>query len=202
MNKNDILHETKSFFVKVGKGIITAGHVMIIPKNHYLVLAELDDLILNEYLDLKNKVQKEITQKFAKPFLIEHGVFGHSVSHAHIHLIPSSGNGYSNVNIITEMVIPAIKKLKIPFKKMNEFQDLREAYKKDKQYMYFENDDDKYILKTKGFVKKEIRDDVIYRSFFTFKKGLAGVNGWKNMKDKDILIDKEKKKETLRKLNL
>jgi len=201
-NKKDVIYETNSFFVYVGKGIITAGHVMIIPKQHYLVIAEIDNSTFKEYLNLKNRVIKEITKKFEKPFLIEHGVFGQSVPHAHIHLIPASGNGYNNVNIINEMVLPAIKKLNIPFKKMEIFQNLKNIYNEDKQYMYFENNDDKYILRTKGYIKKEIRNDVIYRSFFTFKKNLSGVNGWKDMTDEDIELDNKKKRETISKLIL
>lgn len=53
--KADIIYETKNFYIKVGKGIITPGHVMIIPKKHYSAIAEIDKEFVNEYLDLKRE---------------------------------------------------------------------------------------------------------------------------------------------------
>lgn len=109
-NIQNIIYQTENFYIKIGKGIITAGHVMIIPKKHCPTIASIDKLILKEYLDLKEKVIDKVTKEFAKPFSIEYGVFGQSVFHGHLHVIPSSGNGYKNINIIDEMVLPTIKK--------------------------------------------------------------------------------------------
>ncbi len=196
-----LIKETNNFFVYIGKGLITAGHVLLIPKKHYRALAELTEEEFNEFNNLKKEMHNAIDKNFATPFYLEHGVFGQSVKHAHMHAIPSSGEGYSNINIINELVLPAIQKLKMPYVKMNDFSDLQKIYKEDGQYLYFEQGDDKYILRTLGFDKGKIRNDVIYRAFFTYKKGLNGVNSLKEMSESDILNDNKKRILTKKKLN-
>ena len=105
--ERDIIYETKNFIVKVGVGIITPGHVMIIPKDHYKCYGELPKEHEKEFLDLKNKIINKITEKFSEPFLIEMGAWGQSVKHAHIHVIPLEGEGYKINSIIKELVIPS-----------------------------------------------------------------------------------------------
>ena len=198
--EENIIKETDNFFVYVGKGLITAGHIMIIPKDHYDCLGSMEIEKLEEYELLKNEMIKKIEDNFSKPFLIEHGVFCQSVFHAHIHLIPSSVNGFNNINIIEEMVLPSIEKLNIPYKKITSPQELKEIYNIDKQYLYFEQNNEKYVLNTVGFTQEMIKDYLLYRLFFTNKKNLAGIVNWKTMTEKDIQEDNQKKIETLSKL--
>ncbi len=192
--------ETDNFFIYIGKGLITAGHVLLIPKKHYKCLAELSKNEIDEFYNLKERVYNVLSDNFSSPFYLEHGIFGQSIKHAHMHAIPTTGNGYSNVNIVEELVLPAIDKLGMPYVKMNDFSDLQKVYMEDGQYLYFEQGDDKYILRTLGFDKEKIRNDVIYRAFFTYKKGLNGVNSLKEMSESDILNDNKKRILTKEKL--
>ena len=52
----NILEETDNFYVKVGIGIVTAGHVMVIPKYHYKAMGAIKSNLIDEYLTLKEKV--------------------------------------------------------------------------------------------------------------------------------------------------
>ena len=65
--------------------------------------------------------------------------------------------------------------------KINNTDALKEVYENDGQYVYYEFNDEKYALRTKGFIKEEVKDGLFWREFFTQKKGLSGVGGWKSM---------------------
>ena len=171
---------------------------MIIPKGHYSAIAEIDKNLVNEYLDLKKITIEEITKKFSKPFLVEHGAFLQSVFHAHIHLIPSSGNGYNNVDLLENMFIPASKKLGFNIIKINSFDELQNYFSKHKKYLYYENDGEQYIIEAAEILNNNFQM-VIYRSYFQ-KLGLKGVGDWKNMTEEDIKNDMAKITETLNKL--
>ena len=196
--KKDIVYETKNFYVKVGRGIITAGHVMIIPKKHYSAIAEIGKELVNEYLNLKKDVIEEISLKFFKPFLMEHGAFLQSVFHAHIHLIPVNGNGYSNADLLHDMIIPSSKKLNFKIIKINNFSELREYFLKYKKYLYYENNNEQYIIEATDILKNNC-EMVVYRSYFQ-KLGLKGVSDWQTMTEKDKKNDKIKITETINKL--
>lgn len=187
------LYETKNFFVKVGKGIITSGHIMIIPKYHYKAIAEIDNNLVEEYLGLKQQAIKKVAENFAEPFLIEYGAYGQSVFHAHIHLIPKTGNGYKNIDLLKEMILPS----KTQIIQINNFNQLKEYYLKNKNYIYFE-DKNKYILPITNIIKNNL-DIVSYRKYFD-KIGLKGICSWSSMTKEDIENDNLKIKETQRKI--
>ena len=187
------LYKTKNFFVKVGKGIITAGHVMIIPKHHYKAIGEIDNNLIDEYLNLKQQTIKKITENFAEPFLIEYGNYGQSVFHAHIHLIPKTGNGYKNVDLYKEMILPS----KTTTIQINNFNELRDYYLKHNEYIYFE-DKNKYILPITNIIRNNL-GLVDYRTYFD-KLGLKGIRSWASMTEEDIKNDNLKIEETKKKL--
>ncbi len=98
--RTDIIKETDNFFVKVGKGIIAPGHVMIITKKHYLSFAELPTQYINELSYLEKYLSKIIRKAFkTSVFGIEYGIWGQSIHHAHIHIIPLKGPGYDIKNL-------------------------------------------------------------------------------------------------------
>lgn len=194
IDNSSIIHETKNFYVKVGKGIITAGHVMIIPKAHYKAIAEIEDNLVNEYLELKDKVIAEVTKQFAKPFLVEYGVYGQSVFHAHIHIIPTSSEEYKNINIIRDLVLPASRELNIEPIQITSFEELQDYYKQYKMYVYFESDGEQYIFPVNNNVQSDI-PLLSYRCFFS-NLGIKGVKSWKDMTEEDIRNDNIKIEKT------
>ena len=84
--------ETKNFQIRVGIGILTAGHCMITTKDHIACMGALSDELEKEYLNLKDKLIEILTKNAFHPFMIEYGVFCQSVFHAHTHFFPSSSN--------------------------------------------------------------------------------------------------------------
>lgn len=195
------VYETENFKVRVGLGIITAGHCMIVPKDHYKCMGELPRNLIPEYLDLQNLLIEKISEKVSVPFMVEYGTQFQTVPHAHTHLIPSSSDKYSKVNIIKEFVLPTIEKHKIPFEKTDMY-GLNEIYRKEKYYTFFEQDGEMYVLKTRDFSKEKIVDDVSYRAFFARRN--IGVLHWSEMTEEQKVQDKmniEKSKEILDFLN-
>lgn len=187
--------ETDNFVVVIGKSIITEGHCMIIPKKHFDCIGAIDNCLDDEYLFLKNKVFNFIAKHFYQPFMVEYGVFGQSVFHAHIHFIPSKSERYDTVNIIDDLMFPAIKKHNFKYFEFESFEFLKEFYKKYKQYVYFEQNNKKFLIQTNDYNINEVDADISYRSFFT-KLGMIGVGDWATMTEQDEIIDLEKIKKT------
>ena len=189
-NKNYVC-DAGNFYILVGKGIITDGHCMIVSKKHYSCFGEMDTKLLSEYKELKDRLIKFIEKKYSKPFVLEHGVFGQSVFHAHSHFIPSCSGSYRYVNIINDMVFPAIKKWNFKFSYPKDVSDLSNFFNVHKEYLYFEQDSQKILLNTNGYDIKKVKFDIIYRQFF-LKLGLQGIGNWKEMTDEEKKNDKIK----------
>ena len=101
--KSDILAETDNWMVKVGFGLVTPGHVIAIPRQHFDCFVDIEDSLLDEFEKTINPaLQKYITERFSRPFGIEYG-FGQTVEHAHVHFIPSTREGY-NVNNVVDYI--------------------------------------------------------------------------------------------------
>lgn len=198
IEKKDIIKETENFYWKVGRGIITPGHTMIISKKHYSSFGDIDCNIIKEFLLLKKLVINEITKKFSKPFMVEYGAFGQSIFHAHIHFIPKSGNDYNNINIINDLVNKGLHKLNLNPIKIKNFKEIIKYYQENKKYLYFEDEEEKIIIPITDGVKNNL-DLFDYRAFFT-KIGIKGVKSWTNMTAEEKEYDNIKINKTIEKL--
>ena len=76
----------------------TIGHTMVISKDHYRWVYDVPDF--GEYWEIVLKVTKAI-QKTLNPDFINYITYGMDVPHAHIHILPQSGQA---------QVFPEIKK--------------------------------------------------------------------------------------------
>jgi histidine triad (HIT) family protein len=185
-----VLYESNNFYVLVGLGLITPGHVMLIPKKHYNALAELPNQILNEYEKTKNLVINKISNAFSKPYLTEHGNCRQSVPHAHMHFIPKVGDGYEIKSIREELINPS----NLPFVKGN-FSNLQKTYNEDGGYISIE-DDQLYIFRAKKFSFEE-QNRIVYRKFFT-RNGFSKINRWQEMSNENKLYDAKNREITKR----
>ncbi|MDD4877522.1 MAG: HIT family protein [Candidatus Nanoarchaeia archaeon] len=87
--EKDLIAETKNFVVVPTLGQIVEGYSLIIPKKHVLCYGLLSEKMIDEYLELKEKVDKAVTSAYQKPMYFEHGIVGQTVPHAHIHCVPT-----------------------------------------------------------------------------------------------------------------
>lgn len=90
-----ILLETDNWYVIPTIGSLTAGYVLLVNKQHYLSLANVDRKSYLEMLDLKMSVESVLLRQLNMPCLIfEHGTpsplltGANSVEHVHIHILP------------------------------------------------------------------------------------------------------------------
>jgi len=190
--KDDIIYESENFFVKVGFGLVTAGHVLITTKQHFQCFGELPGELDEEYHQLKQFVIQKITDKFAKPFLIEYGIWGQTVPHAHVHLIPTKNDDYEVTSIIDEMVIPS----QVPFMK-GTLSNVKKLYAQEKKYVYIEEDGQTYTVDVHTLPNEDKSNTPLdFRGFFPAKKSVKGIESWKNLSDEAKIKDEEKRTKT------
>lgn len=72
---------------------INKGHVLIIPKQHKVLITELDNKILGDMISLANKINQAIRKSDIKSegiclFLADGEAAGQEVFHVHLHIIP------------------------------------------------------------------------------------------------------------------
>lgn len=96
-NPEHILYESKNFYVVPGLGAFFDGYVMIVPKAHIMSIAEVNEEIFDEFLQVLNDwrfILESVYQK--KIFVFEcgsgqngGGKHATSIVHAHVHLAPT-----------------------------------------------------------------------------------------------------------------
>ena len=185
--KEDILHQTENFFVKVGIGIVTPGHVMIISKKHFPSFADLPETLNQELEQLKAQLKEKITSLFAAPFLIEYGNCG-SIVHAHIHFIPKKGESYEIQDIMEEMIYSK----NTP--KSTVIKGNSKLCQSGDNYVNIEDNHSSYIIT--GTTTEEWWDNTDYRKFFSQEIGLKGVVSWSSLTAEEKVLDEQKRKIT------
>lgn len=178
--KEDVLWESKNFFVKVGVGILSPGHVMLITKKHFICFAELPESLHEELLTLKERITDKINSSFSKPIIYEHGIYSQSVKHAHIHFVPSESEFHK------------IKSIKEAFNYLESMQvddifEIKDIYRKEMSYFYLEENGYKWIFHTKGLPHKKYD----FRKEFAKLTGLHGLSDWQKMPEEEKQRNKE-----------
>ncbi|MBU0470672.1 MAG: HIT family protein [Nanoarchaeota archaeon] len=186
--KEDVLYQTENFFVKVGIGIISAGHVMVIPKKHYYCYAEMPEELFSEYEQLKEKIKKFITEKFSEPLLAEYGVWEQSVNHAHTHLIPLKAEDYEVFDVVSEL-----SQLNDKVPEDYSIEKMRRLFEREGGYAYFEERGKSYLFSYDGKLKGEFC--FCHRPYFA-KKGVKGVLNYHNLNDEEKVKDEQKRNKT------
>ncbi|MEK6932608.1 MAG: HIT domain-containing protein [Nanoarchaeota archaeon] len=186
--KEDIISNGNNFFIKVGFGLMAPGHVLLVSKEHYRCFGDLPDLLEEEHQRLKESFIEKITKKFAKPFLIEYGIWGQSVFHAHKHIIPSRNQDYNIESIIEEVII----KGEIDFEEVN-VKKLKEIYKLEGSYVSIEEGGRMYLCHVKSLPNNREHPYLNLRPFFSQKNGLKGIEDWANIPPEHKQLDEHKR---------
>lgn len=193
-NPEHVVAETDNFYIKVGKSIVTEGHVMIISKEHLKAIFAMNDSLLNEFTTLKDKLTKFLQDRYFDPFIVEHGGVMQSVFHGHMHFVPRKSNFYDEQDQFKNMLEDYLKKHEeIKYEDINNLNRVLDIFKEDNEYLYFEQGNKKLVIRTKLLTKKYIEDNIEkqlnYRRFYynlTSKKVLLS---WHNMTEKDVELD-------------
>lgn len=96
---------------------VNNGHMLIIPKTHYVNLMDIDTSVLNHIMNTSKELYKKYKDKLNMDGLsiTQNNDYGQEVKHYHLHLIPR----YENDNI--EFIKPKnLDKVEDVYKKMSE----------------------------------------------------------------------------------
>ncbi len=93
--KDEIIYETDHVYVIPDKHPIEPGHLLVIPKEHYISIMDMDESLLCELISVVKRMEKLLVDKMKvkgitirqnwTPFLAESHLV---VRHVHFHLIP------------------------------------------------------------------------------------------------------------------
>jgi len=173
--KENILFESDNFRVKVGVGILAPGHVMLVTKNHISCFGDLPKHMNSEFLSLMEQIYRNVESNFSKPIIYEHGVYGQSINHAHIHFIPNQANLYKLENI-NNKIFTDLKSTKV-----EDISLIRDVFKKQGSYFYLEENKEKWIFYTKDLPEGKYN----FRKEFVRMTGLNGLSDWKHMPEEE-----------------
>jgi len=105
----NVVYEDSDFTVIMDAAPATKGHCLILPKDHYANIYELDDEVAGKAFKLAKKMAKDMTEKLGcDGFNIVQNngeAAGQTVFHFHMHLIPRYEG--DNANILWEPTHPS-----------------------------------------------------------------------------------------------
>ncbi len=183
--REDILFQSEHFYVKSCLASVALGHVLVIPKEHYACYGALPQELEKEYLQVKEKTIGRIREKLFEPFLLEHGVWGQSVAHAHTHIIPLQGERYFISSILEEMIFPS----GVSYKEGG-LETMRELYHTEGGYLSIEEKGRNLVCSVEGFSYEDWMPKIGYRHFFRrFSHGTLLL--WKSATEEDKMRVKE-----------
>src|SRR5215813_12680941 len=88
-----LLAETEHFYLLADNAPLVEGHALLIPRDHYACYGALPAAWDDEALALKERVARFERERYRPAIYFEHGVFGQSVYHAHLHAVPLGPSG-------------------------------------------------------------------------------------------------------------
>ena len=154
-NPADILFDSHNFYLMTSKSM---GDALIIPKNHYLTMADLPEGIIAEFEEMRSLVRRMLNADFGSCVFYEHtgqGIawdfVGHGDGHGHAHLhCASTVNG----------LLTRLPQTYVP-REVDSWKQVLDSRRSGEHYFYYE---DKYnrkfvILVTNG--GKGLLEDII-----------------------------------------
>lgn len=186
--KKDILCSSDNFYVKVGVGILAPGHVMLLPKMHIACFARLPKQLSKEFILVKDRLFNKVKFTFNEPIIYEHGVYGQSIKHAHLHFLPSSSSHY-NLDNIKENIFKSLKSTRI-----DDMSQIADVFKNEGSYFYLEQNGKKWVIHTKG----QEEGKFTFRKEFTRLTGLYALEDWQTIPESEkqrnkLWVDETKK---------
>lgn len=173
------LEETDNFSIVCDANPIIEGHILIIPNQHISCIAAYSEELFTEFLKLDIRVSRFILGEYGSISSFEHGVFGQTVFHSHVHYLPFSGK--------TTEIIPEKGRVT----KVQNLEDLKRFFKKDGGYLYFSIGNERWV------VNPSIAAPRFFRDRFAKTLGRPERGDWKAMRTDQKLM-KEAEKETLK----
>jgi diadenosine tetraphosphate (Ap4A) HIT family hydrolase len=166
------LLETDKFRIVCDAHPIIEGHLLIIPKQHVSCIAEYPEELYIEFLDLYKKFSNFLQSEYNSFSSFEHGIFGQTVFHSHIQMMPFSG-------LPSEIVPEGTDKLT----GFNKIEELRKVFTKDGGYLFFSIGEHKWV------VDKSLAVPRFFRDRFAKALGKPERGNWKEMRKNPRILE-------------
>ncbi|MEX0932164.1 MAG: HIT family protein [Candidatus Saccharimonadales bacterium] len=88
------LYETENTLAFMDVRPVADGHVLVIPKEHYEEFHQVEGAQYSNLMQQVQKVAKSIKKTYSPP-RVGVIVHGFAVPHAHIHVFPNTGDGFT-----------------------------------------------------------------------------------------------------------
>lgn len=171
-----LLEETKNFYIVCDAHPLEEGHILIIPKNHVSCIAEYSEELYKEFLELYKKCFDFVKKTYGSVSTFEHGKFGQTVFHSHVHFMPFTGTP-------TDIIPEGQEKLT----KIHDLQALKTYFKHDGGYLFFSIEDNMWIVDVSLAAPRFFRD----RFAIALQRPERG--NWKTMRGNEELMQQGKK---------
>lgn len=172
------IYEDKNFYIIVSIGALVEGHLLIIPKEHYLNMGEMPGYLIKKLEKLINSRKKVLKDIYNKDVIVfEHGTGMHdkvssaSVIHAHTHLIP-----------VDSGVLDMVRTAGYEIQKLSSFIEIERLGKEGKSYLFYQDTDNCYYN-----IKGTNIPSQYFRKIVSEKFGLGEWNWHKDYKEENIL---------------
>jgi histidine triad (HIT) family protein len=162
MYKRFLLEETPGLYILCDEHRLVEGHMLIIPKRHISCVAEYPADLYAEFLEQYGRVSKFIAESYGSLATFEHGVFGQTVYHSHMHLLPFQA--------APEEIVPESGALE----RISGLGDLKPRFQRDGGYLFFSLGPEKWLVDPKLAAPRFFRD--------RFARGI-GRPEWGNWKE-------------------
>lgn len=141
------LAETEQFRIVCDRNPLIEGHILIIPKEHRACIAEYTAEEFIEYEQIAERTAGFVAKTYGSVSIFEHGRFGQTVFHSHVHLLPFAGNPVA--------IIPEGEDRLEPLKSLK---DLHARDERDDGYLYFDIEGEAWTVDVKLAAPRFFRD--------------------------------------------
>lgn len=169
------LSETENFRIICDVHPLTEGHILIMPKDHISCAGVYPRKLFAEFENVYQNVTKFISKTYGSVASFEHGVFGQTVYHSHIHLLPFSRK-------ITD-IIPEGKEY---LKQISNLSVLEREFKNQGGYLFFSHNGKNYL------VDKTLAQPRFFRDRFARALGNSERADWKAVRQNPHLLEEMK----------
>ena len=178
-----LLETTQFFSVVCDYHPLLEGHLLIIPKKHLSCVGEYPEPLYQEFISLYKKYSEFIKSEYGAVSSFEHGKFGQSVFHSHIHLLPYDGN--------PKDIVPEGQAY---LSKIENLSELKSILKRDGGYLFFS------IGREDWIVEKNLTSPRFFRDRFAIALGHPERGDWKTMHvNQKAMITANRMNESVRK---
>jgi diadenosine tetraphosphate (Ap4A) HIT family hydrolase len=157
---------TDDFYLLCDPNNIVEGHLLVIPKQHLSGIGEFSSALLEKFKPIHERVSEFVKDEYGSVAVFEHGKFGQTVFHSHIHYLPFTGT--------PEDIIPeGVDKLR----PLASLEELKEIYERDGGYLFFSIGNDMWT------VDPSLAAPRFFRDRFATALGVPERGNWKAMRD-------------------